>query len=167
MFPPFYFISASSFYVNFSFKNILISLVCHECLSITWIKYCRTASSKVLIKADKSPRSKHKLLFLFTKNDKGVFPTGVILRLLAPGSCLGSGSWLPWVLLLLVSQGGGEGAVGHQVAVALAPANPHVRGVTSHLNKCTDLWQALVDLRPPLNPAGPLLLAPPRPLPPP
>ena len=66
-------------------------------------------------------------------------------------------SWLPWVLLLLVSLGGGEGAVGHQVAVALAPANQHVRGVTSHLNKCTDLWQDLADLRPPLNPPGPLL----------
>ena len=91
MFPPFYFISAASFYVNFSFKNILISLVCHECLSITWIKYCRTASSKVLIKADKSPRSKHKLLFLFTKNDKGVFPTGVILRLLALALALALG----------------------------------------------------------------------------
>ena len=46
--------------------------------------------------------------------------------LLAPGS----GSWLLWVLPLLVSLGGGEGAVGHQVAIALAPANRHVREVT-------------------------------------
>ena len=78
------------------------------------------------------------------------------------GSCSGSwlsalGSWLLGVLPLLVSLGGGERAVGHQVAIALAPVNSHVRGLLIHLHQGTDLWQDLVGLEPPLDPPAPLL----------
>ena len=51
----------------------------------------------------------------------------------------------------------GEGAVGHQVPSLLHLQICMLGKLLLHPNKCTDLWQDLVDLKPPLDPPGPLL----------
>ena len=94
--------------------------------------------------------------FYFTKTTRGHFifsPSfpGAPLLLLSP---LEPPSWhsAPWPPSLLVLLGGGEGAVGHQVASALAPAGTDLACLTSGFVVFTNLWQVLAPLGSPLLP---------------